>query len=74
MKVRYFESTDFGFARFTEVDALLKTICGSFVYTAPELIAGEQDYSGFLADAWSLGVILYCMLSRKLPFNKDELN
>jgi len=65
---------DFGFARFTEADVLLKTICGSFVYTAPELIAGEQDYSGFLADAWSAGIILFCMLCRKLPFTKDELN
>ena len=64
---------DFGFARFADVESLLKTICGSFIYTAPELIAGRQEYSGYLTDCWSIGVILYCMLCRKLPFSKDDL-
>ena len=33
---------------------------------APEVAAGDE-YS-FAADIWSLGVILYALLSSKLPF------
>ena len=68
-----FLNLDFGFARFADTESLLKTICGSFIYAAPELVAGRSEYSGFLTDCWSLGVILYCMLCRKLPFAKEEL-
>ena len=42
------------------------SMVGSEDYIAPEIIAG--DYSGAPADLWSLGVILYLLLSGDSPF------
>lgn len=59
---------DFGFCAFESGDSLLKTICGSLRYLAPECIKGEA-YSGALADVWSAGVVLFVMVTNIMPFN-----
>jgi serine/threonine protein kinase len=46
---------------------LLATACGSPCYAAPEMIAGKK-YFGPLADLWSIGVILFALVSGYLPF------
>ncbi len=46
---------------------LLVTACGSPCYAAPEMIAGKK-YFGPLADIWSIGVILFALVSGYLPF------
>ena len=58
---------DFGFARYDKNESLLNTICGSPLYMAPEIIK-KQKYS-INADVWSVGVILYQMLTASQPFN-----
>ncbi|XP_029441707.1 testis-specific serine/threonine-protein kinase 5-like isoform X1 [Rhinatrema bivittatum] len=64
--------TDFGFAsQCTPRHSLLKTFCGSAAYTAPEILM-RKKYNGEQADLWSLGVILYAMVTGKLPFKERQ--
>lgn len=62
--------TDFGCARIQVGQKRFNTPCGSYAYGAPEVISG-QTYDGMKADIWSLGVILYCMVSARLPYADD---
>ncbi|KAJ3410746.1 recombinase rad51 [Chytridiales sp. JEL 0842] len=62
---------DFGFTREYSDKSLLDTYCGSVAYSAPEMISGKK-YSGPQADIWSLGVILYTLVSGYLPFDDDN--
>ena len=64
---------DFGFGNTYHRDRLLETYCGSPFYAAPEMIQGVK-YTGPEVDVWSLGVILYSLLSGKLPFDGNDLN
>ena len=62
---------DFGMAALHQSPGhKLKTSCGSPHYAAPELIKGN-DYRGDKADIWSMGIILFAMLSGRLPFDVD---
>lgn len=56
---------DFGFAKQTDPDILSATVCGSPLYMAPELLK-MCPYST-KADLWSLGVILYEMVTGNQP-------
>eukprot|EP00698_Gefionella_okellyi_P020313 TRINITY_DN635_c0_g1_i10.p1 TRINITY_DN635_c0_g1~~TRINITY_DN635_c0_g1_i10.p1 ORF type:complete len:608 (+),score=81.67 TRINITY_DN635_c0_g1_i10:59-1882(+) len=63
---------DFGMASFVRPDELQATSCGSPHYAAPEVIRGER-YEGKQADVWSAGVILYALLTGRLPFDDDNI-
>lgn len=64
---------DFGLAKSYTDDQfdLLKTNCGSLKYIDPELIR-QKPYAGEVADTWSLGVILFHLLSGSNPFEGCE--
>jgi serine/threonine-protein kinase ULK2 len=66
---------DFGLAKRQETkDDLFETICGTPIYMAPEL-QRHENYTE-KADLWSLGIILYEMVTGMPPFiakNREEL-
>nr|CAD7570926.1 unnamed protein product [Timema californicum] len=68
--------TDFGFARWCRDDAgrrvLSDTFCGSAAYAAPEILQGTP-YNPKMYDAWSLGCILYIMLTATMPFDDTNM-
>ena len=63
---------DFGLSNSYKHGDLLKTACGSPCYAAPEMISGKE-YNGLYSDLWSCGVVLYCMLVGKLPFDDEDI-
>lgn len=65
---------DFGFARSLMHENLAATFCGSPYYMAPEIWRGDKYDAK--ADLWSVGVILFQLVTGELPFlgeNRVEL-
>ncbi|KAM0893845.1 hypothetical protein ACQ4PT_024845 [Festuca glaucescens] len=52
-------------------ESLLLTACGTPAYAAPEVLR-RKAYDGAKVDAWSCGVVLFVLLSGRLPF--DDAN
>lgn len=64
--------TDFGIARFSrsETKTMTETAIGSVHYISPEQAKGSVTDSK--SDLYSVGVVLYEMLTGKLPFQSDN--
>ena len=63
---------DFGLARVVSKGDMLKTVCGTPGYVAPEILM-NQGYDSGAVDMWSMGVILYILLCGFPPFYEEEL-
>ncbi|KAL4073772.1 kinase-like domain-containing protein [Scleroderma yunnanense] len=64
---------DFGLAKVVDSLTFLKTMCGTPSYLAPEVVTQNSDegYS-HLVDSWSVGVIVFSMLTSSSPFIEDD--
>lgn len=68
--------TDFGLAKLTDQESGLSStgdVVGTPSYMAPEQAAGKIHEVGPLADVYSLGAILYCLLTGRPPFQAASL-
>ncbi len=68
---------DFGLARFKPEGQTLRTICGSPLYIAPEILEletskNEDEFYTPACDMWSVGVILFALLSGYSPFDDED--
>ena len=64
---------DFGVSRTVKDQEVINEQCGTPAYLAPEIII-NRGYVGKYVDIWSLGVLLYAMLSGTVPFKAQTLN
>lgn len=65
---------DLGFARELSYEDLSKTMCGTPLVMAPEILNGRMY--NHKADVWSLGVVYFEMITGFTPFtgiNKNDL-
>ena len=70
--------TDFGLSKKWSSTSVLKTFVGTPTYMAPEVIKGAGQPSWDMipysckSDCWTLGVILYILLSGQQPFVRNR--
>jgi 5'-AMP-activated protein kinase catalytic alpha subunit len=63
---------DFGLSTYFDSSLpLMRTICGTVAYVAPEILRGDVYTPS--TDIWSLGVILFAMIAGKLPFQSHDI-
>ena len=63
--------SDFGFAVYQVAGTVLTDFPGTAAYAAPEVILGEP-YDGRASDVWSLGICLYALATKTLPFYDEN--
>ncbi|KAH3681157.1 hypothetical protein WICPIJ_007852 [Wickerhamomyces pijperi] len=67
--------TDFGLAKISNSGTFMKTFCGTLAYVAPEVLDNratpvkQMDKYSSLVDMWSLGCLVYVILTGHLPFS-----
>ena len=60
---------DFGLSKDFGMQSMMSTPMGSLYYVAPEVFEGHYTAK---CDMWSLGVLLYALLSGKVPFTGPD--
>ncbi|KAI0699880.1 kinase-like domain-containing protein [Cerioporus squamosus] len=67
---------DFGLAKVIDSMTMLRTMCGTPVYLAPEVVNQGPNNEGYdqVVDSWSVGVIVFSMLTMSTPFGEEDTN
>lgn len=68
---RLLKLADFGLARYLAYGQVLKSVCGTASYMAPEMLAAE-GYDA-KADVWSLGVLFYLTITGESPCGRPGM-
>ncbi|CAO2601796.1 Sperm motility kinase [Lemmus lemmus] len=63
---------DFGLATQLVKGQMLQELWGSMPYWAPEILA-RRPYDGMAGDMWSLGVVLYALVTGQFPYRGSTL-
>ncbi|KAI8338166.1 kinase-like domain-containing protein [Chlamydoabsidia padenii] len=63
---------DFGLSNLFCPERQLTTYCGSLYFAAPELLHATP-YNGPEVDIWSLGVVIYVMVTGSVPFDDKSM-
>ncbi|GAN01301.1 hypothetical protein MAM1_0006c00734 [Mucor ambiguus] len=63
---------DFGLSNLFCPERRLTTYCGSLYFAAPELLRASP-YRGPEIDIWSLGVVIYVMVTGSVPFDDKSM-
>ena len=71
--LREVKIADFGLSEYYRPGGTLNSHRGTLSFQAPEIFSGS-NYAGPPLDVWALGVILFALLSGRLPFEGPELN
>jgi len=67
----YLKLIDFGFSKMWDPNIKMHVSCGTLSYVAPEVL--QKSYTS-QCDMWSLGVIIFILLSGYMPFSGSEEN
>eukprot|EP01028_Stygiella_incarcerata_P013562 TRINITY_DN82781_c0_g1_i1.p1 TRINITY_DN82781_c0_g1~~TRINITY_DN82781_c0_g1_i1.p1 ORF type:complete len:548 (-),score=180.22 TRINITY_DN82781_c0_g1_i1:201-1844(-) len=71
-KDNHVKIADFGMANLMRDGEFLASSCGSPHYASPEVVRGVK-YHGLRSDIWSCGVILFALVSGRLPFDDKNI-
>ncbi|KIY46778.1 Pkinase-domain-containing protein, partial [Fistulina hepatica ATCC 64428] len=63
---------DFGLGKMVDSLTHLKTMCGTPAYLAPEVLAQTPEGYSNAVDSWSVGVILFSILTLNTPFQEEN--
>lgn len=62
---------DFGLAVTNEKNIKMRRLAGTPYYMAPEMLNGKY---GMECDLWSIGVLVYVLVSGYLPFQSESID
>ena len=65
--------SDLGLGRQIEGVTGAYTTCGTAYYVCPEIAAGEKKYS-YNVDIWSLGIVLYELITKNKPWFEPQMS
>ena len=64
---------DFGVSRVMKKEEYITEQCGTPAYLAPEIIR-DLGYKNLKADIWSLGILLYSIVTGNMPFKANSID